>query len=685
MKYTESDLEKATLEWLEGLGYQIIYGPDIEPDGGKPERKSYGDVILVDRLQAAISRINPSIPQSFQEEALKKVLQATNITPKLIDNNKLFHAMLRDGVDIEYQRADLPASRPGIFYVYAILCDNNSIYIGQTENLENRWDEHVKGRASDHTRKFKPRLLIHYEELNSREETVAREKWLKTGFGRKWLRREWEAGRTRQAGGTIAGDKVYLVDHEHLENNDWLVVNQFTAVDLPARGAQAGNHHNRRPDVVVFVNGIPLALFELKNPGDEKAKVISESDEKSAFNQIQTYKDEIPSLLTYNELVIIGDGLDTRIGTITSSKEWFTRWRTIDGKTLAPKTSPQIEVLLKGVFDKRRLLDIISYFLVYESHKDSKNEISSIEKKLAAYHQYHATNKAVEKAVEAVDNKDDKRCGVVWHTQGSGKSLTMVFFSGKITQALHNPTIVVITDRNDLDGQLFGTFCRCSELLRQTPRQAESREQLKEYLRVASGGVVFTTIQKFLFEGSSQFPLLSDRENIVVIADEAHRTQYGFIGGLARHMRSALPNASFIGFTGTPIELSDRNTRAVFGEYIDVYDVSRAVEDKTTVPIYYEARLAKIALKEEERPKIDPEFEELTEGEEIERKEKLKSKWARLEAMVGAEKRITLIAQDIIDHFENRLSTLEGKGMIVVMSRRIAVDLYNELIKLRPQ
>jgi len=384
-------------------------------------------------------------------------------------------------------------------------------------------------------------------------------------------------------------------------------------------------------------------------------------------------------------LVIIGDGLDTRIGTITSSKEWFTRWRTIDGKTLAPKTSPQIEVLLKGVFDKRRLLDIISYFLVYESHKDSKNEISSIEKKLAAYHQYHATNKAVEKAVEAVDNKDDKRCGVVWHTQGSGKSLTMVFFSGKITQALHNPTIVVITDRNDLDGQLFGTFCRCSELLRQTPRQAESREQLKEYLRVASGGVVFTTIQKFLFEGSSQFPLLSDRENIVVIADEAHRTQYGFIGGLARHMRSALPNASFIGFTGTPIELSDRNTRAVFGEYIDVYDVSRAVEDKTTVPIYYEARLAKIALKEEERPKIDPEFEELTEGEEIERKEKLKSKWARLEAMVGAEKRITLIAQDIVDHFENRLSTLEGKGMIVVMSRRIAVDLYNELIKLRPQ
>jgi len=261
----------------------------------------------------------------------------------------------------------------------------------------------------------------------------------------------------------------------------------------------------------------------------------------------------------------------------------------------------------------------------------------------------------------------------------------MVFFSGKITQALHNPTIVVITDRNDLDGQLFGTFCRCSELLRQTPRQAESREQLKEYLRVASGGVVFTTIQKFLFEGSSQFPLLSDRENIVVIADEAHRTQYGFIGGLARHMRSALPNASFIGFTGTPIELSDRNTRAVFSEYIDVYDVSRAVEDKTTVPIYYEARLAKIALKEEERPKIDPEFEELTEGEEIERKEKLKSKWARLEAMVGAEKRITLIAQDIVDHFENRLSTLEGKGMIVVMSRRIAVDLYNELIKLRPQ
>jgi len=308
-----------------------------------------------------------------------------------------------------------------------------------------------------------------------------------------------------------------------------------------------------------------------------------------------------------------------------------------------------------------------------------------ITKKLAAYHQYHATNKAVKKTIEATKTEGDRRCGVVWHTQGSGKSLTMVFYAGKIIQELNNPTIVVLTDRNDLDDQLFGTFSRCSNLLRQTPKQAENRNQLKEYLKVASGGVVFTTIQKFFPEnGALTYPILSDRRNIVVVADEAHRSQYDFIDGFARYMRDALPNASFIGFTGTPIELTDKNTRAVFGDYVDIYDVSQAVEDKATVPIYYEARLAKIALNENERPKIDPEFEELTEGEEVERKEKLKSKWARLEALVGAPKRISLIAHDLVKHFENRLSAVEGKGMVVVMSRRIAVELYNEIAKLRP-
>lgn len=350
---------------------------------------------------------------------------------------------------------------------------------------------------------------------------------------------------------------------------------------------------------------------------------------------------------------------------------------------IASNALPQLEVLLKGIFEKHRFIDIITNFIVFET--DGEKTI----KKAAAYHQYFATNKAVESTIRATREEGDRRAGVVWHTQGSGKSLTCVFYAGKIIQKLNNPTLVVLTDRNDLDNQLFDIFSRCSDLLRQTPKQAESRDGLRDLLRVASGGVVFTTIQKFLppqsiFSKFRKYPTLSDRTNIVVIADEAHRSQYEFITGFARHMRDALPNASFIGFTGTPVELTDRNTRAVFGEYVDVYDVTRAVEDKATVPIYYEARLARIELKKEEQPRIDPEFEELMEGEEVERKEKLKSKWARLEAMVGSEKRISLIARDIVDHFENRLSVVEGKGMIVAMSRRIGVDLYNEIIKLRP-
>ncbi len=572
MKYTESDLEQATLEWLEELGYGVVGGPEIAPppDGEKPERASYSDVVLVERLKTAITRLNPDIPDDAREDALRKVLRATSISPQLIVNNKAFHAMLRDGVDVEHQRED----------------------------------------------------------------------------------------------GSIAGDKVRLLDLAKPGNNDFLAVNQYTVIE---------GRNQRRPDVVIFINGLPIAVIELKNPADTGATV------KGAYNQIQTYKSEIPSLFTYNELAIVSDGLEARVGTISANFEWFTRWRTIEGADLAPNSVPQLEVLLKGIFEKQRLLDIINNFIVFETDGEK------ISKKVAAYHQYHATNKAVVKTVEATGREGDRRCGVVWHTQGSGKSLTMVFYAGKIIQTLNNPTIVVLTDRNDLDDQLFGTFSRCSTLLRQTPKQAESREQLREYLKVASGGVVFTTIQKFFPEnGKTDYQTLSERTNIVVIADEAHRSQYDFIDGFARHMRDALPNASFIGFTGTPIELTDKNTRAVFGEYVDIYDVSQAVEDKSTVPIYYEARLAKIALKEEERPKIDPEFEELTEGEELEKKERLKSKWARLEALVGAPKRIALIAKDLVEHFENRLSAVEGKGMVVVMSRRIAVELYNEIAKLRP-
>lgn len=572
MKYTESILEEATLEWLEELGYSVVGGPEIAPapDGERPERNNYSDVVLAERLKKAIDRINPDIPEPAREEAWKKVLRISNFSPQMILNNKAFHVMLQDGIDVEYKRLD----------------------------------------------------------------------------------------------GSIYGNKVKLIDVTNPDKNDFLAVNQFTVIE---------QNKNRRPDVIIFINGLPIAIIELKNPADVKATI------KGAFNQIQTYKHEISSLFSYNELAIISDGLEARVGTISANREWFTHWRTVDGETIAPNSLPQLEVLLKGIFSKQRILDIISNFVVFETDGEK------IIKKLAAYHQYYATNKAVKKTIAATGQQGDRRCGVVWHTQGSGKSLTMVFYAGKIIQALDNPTVIMLTDRNDLDDQLFGTFSRCSNLLRQTPKQADNREQLQEYLKVASGGVVFTTIQKFMPEvGKLEYPLLSDRSNIVVIADEAHRSQYDFIDGFARHIHDALPNASFIGFTGTPIELTDKNTRAVFGDYIDIYDVSRAVEDKATVPIYYEARLAKISLKEAERLKIDPEFEELTEGEEVERKEKLKSKWARLEALIGSQKRITLIAQDIVDHFTSRLSVIEGKGMIVVMSRRIAVELYNEIVKLRP-
>ncbi|MBE3143675.1 MAG: type I restriction endonuclease subunit R [Planctomycetes bacterium] len=491
----------------------------------------------------------------------------------------------------------------------------------------------------------------------------------------------------RRPDGTFAGAQAQVIDFDDPDNNDWLAVNQFTVVE---------NKHNRRPDIVLFVNGLPLVVIELKNAADENATIWT------AFHQLQTYQQEIPCLFVYNAALVVSDGMEARIGTVGAGREWFKPWRTIEGGSLADPKTPELQVLIEGVFNKRRFLDLVRYFIVFE---DSGG--GALNKKMAGYHQFHAVNIAIQETLRASGRKEirhptgvykaghqpggepgDRRIGVVWHTQGAGKSLTMAFYAGRIIRepAMENPTIVVITDRNDLDGQLFGTFSRCQDLLRQPPVQVESRADLREKLRVDVGGVVFATIQKFLpEEKGDRYPVLSTRRNIVVIADEAHRSQYDFIDGFARHMHDALPNASYIGFTGTPIELTDKSTRAVFGDYISIYDIQRAVEDKATVPIYYESRLAKLELDEAERPRIDPDFEDVTEGEEIERKERLKTKWAQLEAVVGAEKRLKLIARDIVSHFENRLEAMDGKAMIVCMSRRICVDLYRAIVTLRSE
>ena len=593
--FTESIIEETTLRWLKDLGYSIVSGGDIAPDEPGAERENYGEVVLAGRLKEALKRINPSIPAEALEDAFRKVTRPN--LPSLVGNNRAFHRMLADGIDVEYRHE-----------------------------------------------------------------------------------------------GRIKGDKVWLVDFENLDNNDWLAVNQFTVVG--GRGIHESPQHTRRPDIVIFVNGMPLAVIELKNAADEKATIWS------AFHQLQTYKNDITPLFVSNEALIISDGTHARIGSLTADKERFMPWKTIAGDRLADGHDLELEVLLRGVFDKRRFLDLIRYFIVFED-----NGVGQPVKKMAGYHQFHAVNMAIEQTLRASMEKGgriadgrghyfthaprdakpgDRRIGVVWHTQGSGKSLTMAFYAGRIVlhPAMENPTIVVITDRNDLDDQLFGTFSRCKDLLRQTPVQAESREDLADKLRKsASGGIIFTTIQKFLAGGGT----LSERRNIVVIADEAHRSQYDFVDGYASAMHEALPNASFIGFTGTPIELKDANTRAVFGDYLSIYDIQQAVADGSTVPIYYEGRLAKLELKESERPKIDPEFEEVTEGEETAEKEKLKTKWSALEKVVGSDQRVDLIARDLLNHFDQRLEVMEGKAMIVCMSRRICVDLYNALIKLRPE
>jgi type I restriction enzyme R subunit len=570
-RFTESTVEDAALEWLEGLGYQVLHGPDIAPGEPASERATYGDVVLVERLRSALSRFNPNIPAPAREEAIRKLMVVES--PTLVGSNHRFHTFLVNGVPVEYQ----------------------------------------------------------------------------DGSGR------------------IIHDQVWLFDFEHPEGNDWLAVNQFTVLE---------GQSNRRPDIVVFVNGLPLAVMEVKDATKEDADIWT------AFNDHQTKKHDIPSLFAFNEVLVISDGLTARFGSLTADREWFKPWRTIEGEKDAPGTLAQLQVLLQGLFEKRRFLDFVRHFVVYE------DEDAGLVKKLAGYHQYHAVKQAVAATVEATGPHGDKRVGVVWHTQGSGKSLTMAFYAGSIIlhPAMENPTLVVLTDRNDLDDQLFGTFARCHELLRQAPVQAESRADLRERLKVAAGGVVFTTIQKFFPEEKGDtYPMLSDRRNIVVIADEAHRSQYDFIDGFAKNMRDALPNASFIGFTGTPLELADKNTRAVFGDYINVYDIQRAVEDGATVPIYYESRLAKLELRPEEMPHVDVEFEEVTEDAEESEKEKLKTKWAALEAIVGTEKRIALIADDLVRHFEERLDALDGKAMIVCMSRRICVEMYNALTRLRPE
>ncbi|MHB1756770.1 MAG: type I restriction endonuclease subunit R [Leptospirillum sp.] len=568
---TESVLEQIVLGWFSELGYSVLHGPDIAPREPGAERYDYSDPLLPDRVKSALSRLNPSLPLETLEEAFRKLSRLDS--PSLIQQNRLFHKMLVEGIPVEYRLGD---------------------------------------------------RIVH--------------------------------------------DSARLVDWDNIENNNWVVVNQFTVVE---------NHHNRRPDIVVFLNGLPVAVIELKDPSEETATIWS------AFNQLQTYKLQIPSLFATNEVLVISDGIQAKIGSLTAEKERFMPWRTIEGEALAPTTLSPLEVLVRGVFERNRFLSYIRHFVVFEEDPGGLPV-----KKIAGYHQFHAVNKAVLETVTATRPLGDRRVGVVWHTQGSGKSLTMVFYSGKIVlhPAMENPTLVVLTDRNDLDQQLFGTFSRCNELLRQTPVQADTRAKLRELLNVASGGIVFTTIQKFLPEQKGDtFPTLSDRRNIVVIADEAHRSQYDFIDGFARHMRDALPNASFVGFTGTPVELNDRNTKAIFGDYISVYDIQRAVDDGATVPIYYESRLARLELPEWEKPHLDTAFEELTEEEEESHKEKLKSKWAALEAVVGSEKRVHLIAQDIVDHFEKRQEAMDGKGMIVCMSRRICVDLYKSLIALRPQ
>jgi type I restriction enzyme R subunit len=582
MSITEDIVELAALETLQELGWSYLHGSVIAPDGIAPERRSFGDVILVGRLEAAVARINADVPEAARNEAMRRVL--TGELPSLVEENRRIHKLLTEGIDVEFRGDD----------------------------------------------------------------------------------------------GKTASTKIWLIDLGNPDANDWLAVNQLVVVE---------NRTNRRPDVVLFVNGLPLAVLELKNAASQNATIAD------AFNQLRTYVHQIPSLFSTNAVLVTSDGLEARIGSITADAERFMPWRTVDGQDFAHRGTPELETLLRGVFTRENLLALIRDFIVFGDKGEGPFKI------VAGYHQFHGAQKAVRQAVEATRPDGDRKIGVIWHTQGSGKSLLMAFFAGLAvkSEALENPTLVILTDRNDLDDQLFGTFGLCRDLIRQNPEQADSRQDLKQLLGKAAGGVVFTTVQKFSPErGEESFPLLSDRRNIIVIADEAHRSQYGFESklnretglrryGYAHYIRQAMPNASFIGFTGTPIEAADINTPAIFGEYIDIYDISRAVEDGATVPIFYESRLARIELNEDEKPLIDAEIEALIEDASLTEAEKMKAKWSAVEALVGADKRLAQVAADMVTHLEARIEAMNGKAMAVCMSRRICVSLYNRIIALRPE
>ncbi len=621
-RITENTIESFAIELLDKLGYAYIYAPDVAPDSENPERDSFEQVLLLGRLKNAVKQINPGIPADAQAEAIKEIQRIAS--PELLTNNETFHRFLTEGIPV-----------------------------------------------------------------------------------------------SKRVDGDDRGDRVWLIDFKNPQNNDFVVANQFTIIE---------NGNNKRPDVMLFVNGIPLVLIELKNAAHENTTI------HSAFKQVETYKAIIPSLFTYNGLVVISDGLEAKAGSISSGFSRFMSWKSADGKAEASHLVSQLETLIQGMLNKETLIDLIRHFIVFEKSKkvDAETGITTIStvKKLAAYHQYYAVNRAVESTLRATGytlEKEmplsmamespesyglpgvkkqpigDRKGGVVWHTQGSGKSLSMVFYTGKIVLALNNPTILVITDRNDLDDQLFDTFAASKQLLRQEPVQADDRNQLKDLLKVASGGVVFATVQKFQPEEGNVYEMLSDRKNIVVIADEAHRTQYGFkaktidekdgkgnvvgkkiVYGFAKYMRDALPNATYLGFTGTPIENTDVNTPAVFGNYVDIYDIAQAVEDGATVRIYYESRLAKVNLSEEGKQLVEDLDDELDQ-EDLTNTQKAKAKWAQLEALVGSENRIKNIAKDIVTHFSQRQEVFEGKGMIVTMSRRIAADLYQAIIDLKPE
>lgn len=585
---TEDQLEQEALGWLRELGYTHFYGPDIAHDGNDPQRESYRQVVLTERLRTAISKLNPKVPLAAREDALKQVLDLG--VPVQLSANRLFHRLLVSGVPVQYQKD----------------------------------------------------------------------------------------GETR-------GDFVRLVDWADVRGNEWLAVNQFSI---------QGPKHTRRPDIILFVNGLPLVLLELKNPADVNA------DLWKAFDQLQTYKEQIPDLFHYNEILVISDGSEARMGSLSANAERFMNWRTIDGETLDPLGQfNELETMLRGAMAPELLLDYLRYFVLFEDD-------GGLVKKIAGYHQFHAVRAAIQQVVSASRPGGTQKGGVVWHTQGSGKSITMTCFAARVMQeaAMENPTIVVITDRNDLDGQLFGVFSLSQDLLREQPVQAETRGDLRTKLaNRPSGGIVFATIQKFMpGEDEDSFPVLSTRSNIVVVADEAHRTQYGFSAslkapdlkaaeasaryqvGYAQHLRDALPNATFVAFTGTPVSSEDRDTRAVFGDYIHIYDMQQAKDDGATVAIYYESRLAKLSLKDSELAHIDDEVDELAEDEEEDQQSRLKSRWAALEKVVGAEPRIESVAADLVSHFEERNQAQSGKAMIVAMSREICVHLYNEIVALRP-